>query len=474
MRQRQARILATIGPASSSKEMLKKLIEAGADGFRLNFSHGDHKIHKKTFQAIRALENDTGRPIAILQDLQGPKIRLGELPAPVTLEEGQSFILDGNEAIGDETRAHLPHPEILELLKEGHHIYINDGLVKLRVVEKLDCGGVKCIVLSTGAVSSRKGVNLPDVDLPVSAMTEKDRKDLKFGLSLGVDWVAVSFVQKAEDVLEVKQIVKGQAGVMAKIEKPNAVNRIDDIIAVSDAIMVARGDLGVEVPLEEVPSIQKRLIRKCRERGKPVVVATQMLESMIKNASPTRAEVSDVANATYEGADTLMLSAETASGDHPVTAVETMDRVIQRVERSSAWRPLVDARGVDVQPVVQDAICNAAYEVANSLDTAAIVTFTESGTTSVRMSRQRPEAPILALTPYETTARRMALTWGLNTMVTRSPENDKQMSKAAVRAVKDAGLAHRGTFAVLVAGVPFGITGTTNMVYVVPVVEEAE
>lgn len=474
MRQRQARILATVGPASASKDMLKKLAVAGADGFRLNFSHGDHKVHKKTYQTIRDLEHELGRSIAILQDLQGPKIRLGEMAEPVTLTQGKTFVLDSNTDAGDETRAHLPHPDILKLLNEGHHIYINDGLVKLRVTEKRADGSVVCTVLTTGTISSRKGVNLPDVDLPVSAMTEKDRKDLEFGLSLGVDWVAVSFVQKADDVLEVKKIVDGRAGVLAKIEKPNAVNRIDDIIAVSDAIMVARGDLGVEVPLEEVPSIQKRLIRKCRERGKPVIVATQMLESMVKNASPTRAEVSDVANATYEGADTLMLSAETASGDHPVAAVETMDRVIQRVERSSAWRPLVDARGVDVQPVMQDAICNAAYEVASSLDTAAIVTFTESGTTSIRMSRQRPEVPILVLTPYERTARRLSLTWGLNTMVTRSPENDKQMSKAAVRAVAEAGLAHRGTFAVLVAGVPFGITGTTNMVYVVPVEESGK
>lgn len=463
---RHAKILATLGPASTTPEVIRQLVQAGANGFRLNFSHGTKEDHAARVAIIRAIEEELGRPIAILQDLQGPKIRVGTFKEPVVLNVGDRFTLDSRPEPGDATRVHLPHPDILAVLKEGDPVYINDGLVRLKVVEKKP-ESVVTQVMAGGTVSDRKGVNLPGVDLPMSAMTDKDRKDVLVGLELGVDWVALSFVQRPEDVNELRSIVGTKVGIMAKIEMPNAVKRIDQIVAVSDAIMVARGDLGVEMPLEEVPPIQKRLIRKCREAGKPIVVATQMLESMINNPSPTRAEVSDVANATYEGADTLMLSAESASGKFPIEAVSMMDAIIRRVERSSAWRPLMDARHPDTEPDISDAITSAAFKVADALDVAAIVTFTSSGNTALRMARQRPLQPILTLTPHLKTARRLALTWGLQTVVAPDPTTVDDMIRIALAAAKDTRLGRAGQHIVLTAGVPFGVSGSTNMLRVV-------
>lgn len=473
LRDRHAKILATIGPSSSSPEMLQKLFNAGADAFRLNFSHGDYETHKNNIKNIRALEEKVGRPITILQDLQGPKIRLGEFAegAKHELAVGDFFVIDDDKKAGDKNRCQLPHPEILDILEKGDKVYINDGIVRMQVVEK-NGRKITCEVFEGGTVSSRKGVNLPGVDLPISALTQKDWNDLDFGLENDVDWVAVSFVQKEQDILDVKEKVQGKAAVLAKIEMPNAVKRIEAIIEASDAIMVARGDLGVECPIEDVPSIQKKLIRKCRKAGKPVIVATQMLESMIENASPTRAEVSDVANATFEGADALMLSAESAAGKHPEKAVQTMHNVISRVEKSSAWKDLIHAREIPTMPNTGDAITHAAAETAYALKANVIVTFTEYGSTALRMSRQRPKRPILAVTPHIKTARRINLAWGLNCLIKPNPTSQESLSDLAISAVKDAQLEDSKEPIVLTAGLPFGVAGTTNMIRVIHTTED--
>ncbi len=462
------KILATVGPASSSPEMLEKLVDAGVNGFRLNFSHGGHDEYREIVKAIRNIEKRRKTPITILQDLQGPKIRVGTFEGKKkhVLKVGDIFTLDNDKTGGTAQRVCLPHPEILEVLNIGDPVYINDGVVKMRVKDKKD-GAVICTVEASGTVSDRKGVNLPGVDLPFSAMTNKDRKDAKFGMELDVDWVALSFVQRPEDVLELREIIGNSARIMAKIEMPNATKRLEKIVEVVDGLMVARGDLGVEMPLEEVPPLQKRIIRKCREAGKIVVVATQMLESMTQANTPTRAEVSDVANATYEGADTLMLSAETASGDYPLEAVEVMARVISRIERSVAWKPLMDARHPNVVQNIGDAMAHGAYQISETLDISGIVTFTASGSTAMRMSRQRPLQPILTLTPEIKTARALSLAWGLHTNVSAEPETFDDLVPLATEALQAMELCGKGDNVLLTAGVPFGVSGSTNMVRVV-------
>ena len=464
---RHTKILATVGPASATPEMLKKLMDAGVAGFRLNFSHGSHDDHRKVVGHIRKLSDQKGLNIAILQDLQGPKIRLGvfEGDKKHTLEVGDTFQLDADDTPGDRTRVCLPHPEILEVLSEGDPVYVNDGVVKMRV-EKKSGREVICRVEAGGVISNRKGVNLPGVDLPFSALTDKDRKDAKFGMELGVDWVALSFVQRAKDIDDLRDIIGDSARVMAKIEMPNAVKRIDSIVQKVDGIMVARGDLGVEMPLEEVPAVQKRLVRKCREEGKIVVVATQMLESMTQNNTPTRAEVSDVANATYEGADTLMLSAETAAGNYPLEAVEVMARVIARVEASSSWKPLMDARRPTSAENIGDGITMGAYQISESLDISTIVTFTSSGSTAMRMSRQRPLQPVVLLTSKAQTARALNLGWGLYPQLAGELNTFEDLEVLSSKAVVSAGFARSGDNILLTAGVPFGVSGSTNMVRV--------
>lgn len=470
LRNRHAKILATVGPASSNPEILEQLVEAGADAFRLNFSHGDYSVHEANIKNIRALEAKIGRPITILQDLQGPKIRLGEFAdgAKYDLAVGDKFQVDNDPTPGDKTRCHLPHPEILEVLQKDDFIFINDGIVRLKIVEK-HADKVICEVFEAGTVSSRKGVNLPGVDLPISSITEKDWADLEFGLANGVDWVAVSFVQKEDDILDVKKRVGTKANVLAKIEMPNAVKRIDSIIAASDGIMVARGDLGVECPIEEVPGIQKDIIRKCREAAVPVIVATQMLESMIENATPTRAEVSDVANATFDGADAVMLSAESAAGKYPVKTVQTMNNIIEKAEQSSSWRPRMEDRLTKVKPSTGYAITYAAARTAEVLEAKAIVTFTEFGSTAFRMARQRPTQPIIAITPHVETARRINLAWGINCQIHENPTDQETLVEFAAEGAKSIGLAKAGDQIVLTAGLPFGVHGTTNMVRVVDV-----
>ena len=466
-RLRKAKIVATLGPASSDPAVIRQLFEAGADVFRLNFSHGTHEDHKKRFDAIRALEKDTGRPIAILQDLQGPKIRVGTLKAgPVKLERGATVRFRLGTEPGDAKEVPLPHPEVISNVMPGHTLMIDDGKLQLTVTA-CSTNSFDAKVVVGGMLSDRKGVNLPNTDLPISPLTEKDRRDLAFGLDLGVDWVALSFVQRAADVLEAQAIIKGRAGIMAKIEKPAALDRIEDIIPLVDSIMVARGDLGVEIPPEDVPGRQKELIRLCRQAGKPVIVATQMLESMIKSPSPTRAEASDVATAIYDSADAVMLSAESASGDWPVEAVAMMDRIISHTENHKLYRSIIEALQPTPENTTPHAISAAAADVADAIGAAAIVAFTASGTTAMRAARKRPKVPILALSPGAGIARRMSLLWGAHTLVTEEISTYDEMVAIARKHAVEEGFAKEGERIVVIAGIPFGRPGSTNNLRVV-------
>jgi len=461
-RQRNTKILATLGPASATPEAIDALFRAGADVFRLNFSHGSHAEHKARYDAIRAIEAESGRPIGVLADMQGPKIRLGRIEGgEADLVQGRRFRLDLDAAPGGAKRAPLPHPEVFGALAKGHHLLIDDGRVKLEV-ERVGDGFAETRVQVGGSISDRKGVNLPSTLLPLTSLTEKDLRDLSFALDLGVDWIALSFVQRPEDVADAKRLIAGRAAVMAKIEKPAAMQQIETIVELSDAVMVARGDLGVELPVEEVPGLQKQLVRLARRAGKPVVVATQMLESMVERPVPTRAEVSDVATAVYDGADAVMLSAETAAGDYPVEAVSTMSRVAEEVETDPLYGSIMDAVHFQPEATSADAITAAARQVAETISARAIVTYTTSGSTALRASRERPRVPVLVLTPRQDTARRLALAWGLHCVVTEDARDFTDMVDKACRFAQAEAFAARGERLVITAGVPFGTPGATN------------
>jgi pyruvate kinase len=463
-RTRHAKIVATLGPASADREAIQDLFAAGADVFRLNFSHGTHADHKLRLHTIRAIERQAGRPIGVLLDLQGPKLRLGTFAnGPVTLETGAAFRLDLERDIpGNQRRAPMPHPEIFQALEAGTDLLIDDGRVRLRVVS---CGPgyAETCVIAGGQVSDRKGVNVPGVVLPLSALTDKDRADLDYGLGLGVDWVALSFVQRAEDIAEIKAIVRGRAGIVAKLEKPAAINNLDAIVAASDAIMVARGDLGVEMPPEQVPAIQKRIVRACRKAGKPVIVATQMLESMVAAPVPTRAEASDVATAIYDGADAVMLSAESASGKYPREAVRIMDSIITQTEADADYRLASPSPDTDAAALASDGIGAAVRSVTELLPVAAVVAYTSSGYSALRMARERPRAPIIGMTPRPEVARRLALAWGVYPVLCEEVGDVLQMSAWACQTARREGIAGAGTTIVITAGVPFGTPGTTNL-----------
>jgi pyruvate kinase len=461
-RMRRIKILATLGPASSDSTAIRKLFEAGADVFRINMSHTSHDKMRELVATIRSVESSYGRPIGILVDLQGPKLRLGSFAeGSVQLNNGQSFTLDSDKAPGDNTRVHLPHPEILAALKPGHALLLDDGKVRLIAEETSPDHAVTRVVIG-GKMSDRKGVSLPDTDLPVSAMTPKDRADLEAALVTGVDWIALSFVQRADDVIEAKKLIRGRAAVMAKIEKPQAIDRLGEIIEVSDALMVARGDLGVELPLERVPSLQKQMTRMARRAGKPVVVATQMLESMIQSPVPTRAEVSDVATAVYEGADAIMLSAESAAGKFPVEAVSTMNRIGEEVERDPTYRGVVNAQRAEPEPTVGDAI-------ADTLDLSAIICWTSSGSTALRVARERPKPPVVAITPNLVTGRKLSVVWGVHCVVAEDAQNlDDMVNRAGSIAFRD-GFSRAGQRIIIVAGVPLRAPGTTNMLRIASV-----
>jgi pyruvate kinase len=463
-RQRSAKIVATVGPASNSPEKLEALFRAGVDLFRLNFSHGTHDDHRAVYDRIRALEKGVGRPIGIMADMQGPKLRLGNFTdKKVRLETGKTFRLDLDPKPGDVTRATLPHPEIFAAIEPGTQLLIDDGNVRLNVDR---CGEdfAETTVVIGGDVSDHKGVNVPNAVLPLSPLTQKDRADLAFALDLGVDWIALSFVQRPEDVAEARKLIAGRASVLVKLEKPAAIQRLNEIIELAEAAMVARGDLGVEMPPEDVPPVQRQIIHACRLAGKPVIVATQMLESMVRNPVPTRAEASDVATAVYEGADAVMLSAETAAGQYPVEAVAMMDRIIRRVQVDPIYFPgLHTAATVAAEQSASDAISSAAGQIAHTISASAILSYTTSGATALRMARERPDVPILALTSNLRTARRLAMAWGLHCVHTHDVRNFNEMVQHATSAARREGFAEKAQRVIITAGVPFGTPGATNI-----------
>jgi pyruvate kinase len=472
-RTRNAKIVATLGPSSSDQATLRRLFAAGADVFRLNFSHGSEAEHRARFDALRELEREVGRPIGILADMQGPKLRVGTFAdGPVLLSAGQDFRLDLDPAPGDARRVCLPHPEIFAALVAGAELLLDDGRLRL-VVQRCGPGFADTRVLVGGRLSDRKGVNVPGVLLPIAALTPKDLGDLALALKLGADWIALSFVQRPEDVSQARELIGTRAAIVSKIEKPSAVERLEEIVALSDAVMVARGDLGVELAAERVPAIQKRIVRCCRRLGRPVIVATQMLESMVTSPVPTRAEASDVATAVYDGADAVMLSAESAAGRYPVEAVDMMNRLIAEVEADPQHRRLIDASrdaaaagaGADVT----EAVCCAVRHAVASLRAAAIVCYTSSGHTSLRVARERPEAAVLSLTPNLGIARRLALAWGVHSVHSDDVSDVDQMSAVACTTARQEGFAEAGQSIVAIAGMPFGTAGTTNLMRIATV-----
>lgn len=467
-RGRKIKILATLGPASRSPEMIEKLLRAGADAFRVNMSHGDHETHAQTIAAIRAVEKDVGRPVAVLCDLQGPKLRVGQFKdGKAVIRHSGHFTLDRNPALGDETRVCLPHPELFGVLEKGQRLLIDDGKLRLKVIEASQ-DAILCSAEVGGVIMDRKGVNVPDAVVPVPALTEKDRRDLSFALEHGADWIALSFVQRPDDVAEARKLMGGSAtSLMAKIEKPAAIDRLDEIIELADGIMVARGDLGVELNPEEVPPLQKRIVASTRRSGKPVVVATQMLESMIESPAPTRAEVSDVANAVYDGADAVMLSAETASGAWPVEAVAIMDRIAGQVERDPGYRQQVSFADVLPDRTTADALAHSCASIAESLPIAGVIVFTGSGSTARRVARERPAAPMLVLTPSQKIARKLALLWGATAVTTKDIGSFEEMIAKGKRMALRHGFGAAGSKLIALAGVPFGTPGSTNLLHVV-------
>ncbi|HSO43693.1 MAG TPA: pyruvate kinase [Rhodospirillales bacterium] len=472
-RNRRTKIVATLGPSSDTAEAVDLLVARGADVFRLNFSHGTHDTHANLLRLIRAAEARHGTPLGVFADLQGPKLRLGTFASgPVKVEAGAPFRLDLDPAPGDGRRASLPHPEIFAVCRRGTTLLLDDGKVRLEVVSTgRDYAETR--VLTGGVLSDHKGVNLPDVMLAISPLTAKDRADLEFALGLGITTVALSFVQRPEDLDEARELVAGRANIIAKIEKPSAIEHLYAIVQRADAVMVARGDLGVEMPPEDVPSLQKRIIRACRYAGRPVIVATQMLESMMIAPAPTRAEASDVATAVYEGVDAVMLSGESAAGRYPVEAVSIMDRIIRRTERDWPYQRIVDADRAVPETTSADAITRAARQVAETISAHAIVTFTASGSTSLRAARERPPVPILALTPNEVVARNLALAWGVHPIkVDHFADLDRMLDQATQVAV-DQGYAGAGDRLVVTAGLPLETPGTTNALHIVKVAEGA-
>jgi pyruvate kinase len=468
-RRRRTKIIATLGPASSTTEVITRLFQTGADVFRLNFSHGSHEDHAARIASIREIEKRFDRPIGILADVQGPKLRVGKFSGgKVHLQTGQRFRLDLNPTPGDSTRVNLPHPEIIAAAAINTNLLLDDGKLRLRITHKRD-DHLETEVIFGGPLSDRKGVNVPDVILPIPALTAKDRIDLDFALRAGVDYIGLSFVQRPEDVIEAKEIAAGRAWIMVKMEKPQALDNLDEIIRLSDAVMVARGDLGVELPPEEVPLAQKRIVRAARQMGKPVVVATQMLESMITAPAPTRAEASDVATAVFDGADAVMLSAETAAGQYPYEAVNIMDRIVARVEQDEGWRHITDASRPDPEGSSSDAIAAAARQVAHTIGAPLIAAFTDSGMTALRVARERPDCPILGLTPRPETARRLAVVWGVHAVVAKEVDSFGAAAEEARDEARQEGLAQPGDQIVVTAGIPFRQSGGTNMLHVAKV-----
>jgi pyruvate kinase len=463
-RNRRVKIVATLGPASNNEKTIRALFEAGADVFRINMSHATPDALRHSHAIIRKIEAEFSRPIGILIDLQGPKLRIGKFESgAIRLTEGDIVSFVRRESVGGLGRVHLPHPEIFQAVQPGHALLLDDGKLRLRVVEASDVR-IDAEVLTSGTLESRKGISLPDTVIPLEAMTDKDRVDLEDALTVGVDWVALSFVQRAKDIAEARKLIRGRAAVMAKIEKPSALAELAEIIELADGIMVARGDLGVEMPVEKVPGLQKQITRAARNAGKPVVVATQMLESMILSPAPTRAEVSDVATAVFDGADAVMLSAESAAGQYPVEAVATMNRIAEEVETDATYQSIIHAQRTEPEATGADAIADAARQIAETLDLPAIACWTSSGSTGLRVARERPNCSIVAISPNVATGRRLAVVWGVHCIVAEDARSLDDMVDRACRLAFREGFAKAGQRIIIVAGVPLGTPGATNMV----------
>ena len=466
-RGRKVKILATVGPASRDPDMLRRLFRAGADAFRVNLSHGDHETHAETMHAIRMLEKEFNRPIAILCDLQGPKLRVGTFAeGQAVIPHGHRFTLDRDETPGDASRVCLPHKELFDVLRAGQRLLINDGKIRLRVTEATADRIVTTAEVG-GVISDRKGVNVPDAEIPIPALTDKDRRDLAFAIENGADWIGLSFVQRPEDLAEARRLMGGHGALCAKIEKPQAIKRLAEIIELADGVMVARGDLGVELNPEEVPPLQKKIVNMTRLTGKPVIVATQMLESMIESPAPTRAEVSDVANAVYDGADAVMLSAETAAGQWPEEAVMMMDAIARQVERDEAYKQRVRLLDTPPDPTTADALAHACMTIADTVAINAISVFTTSGASARRVTRERPAVPVMVLTPSVTVARKVALLWGAHSVATRDIGSFEEMIAKGKRMALRHGFGGAGSKLLFMAGVPFGMPGATNLLHVV-------
>lgn len=462
-RNRQTKIVATLGPASGNPEMMSKLYQAGVDVFRMNFSHGTHEAHRKNLETARALEKEFGRPIAMLADLQGPKNRIGKFANDyIEVKEGHVIRFDLDATLGDESRVCLPHPEVIAAMKKDDEILLDDGKVRVKVTEK-GKDYLVCKVIAGSKLSNNKGFNIPGVIIPMPALTDKDRVDLDAALEMGADWVAQSFVQTAADVAETKKIINGRAALMAKIEKPSALQFFTEILDHCDGIMLARGDLGVEIPPEDVPSVQKRIVRQTRDAGKPIIVATQMLESMIESPRPTRAEASDVATAVYDGTDAVMLSAETAAGKYPVEAVEIMDRICTSTESDDTYHAIMRSNHPQTEMDASDSITVAANNVARDIKAVCIANYTTSGGTTLRTARQRPDVPILSLTQNIATARKLTLSYGVHPFHMKEINSFAETVEWATKLSKEKGLAKKGERIVLTAGVPFGTPGSTNV-----------
>jgi len=469
-RSRKVKILATLGPASSDLKMIRRLMLAGADAFRINMSHGDQKQKAKLVEAIRTLEKEFGRPTTILFDLQGPKLRVGHFEGGGTvLEKGTRFIFDHDSKAGDNERVQLPHVELFQSVRPGTSILIDDGKVRLNVLEA-DDGQIVSEVKVGGRVSDNKGVNVPDVVVPIPALTDKDRDDLQFALEQRADWIALSFVQRPEDVAEARTLIGDRAALLAKIEKPAAIDQLNDIIALADAVMVARGDLGVELPPEQVPPLQNKIVATARQYGKPVVVATQMLESMITSPTPTRAEVSDVATAIYDGADAVMLSAESASGQYPCEAVQMMDRIANSVERDPSYQARIHFTQTRLEATTADALAGSARQIASTISATAMLCYTSSGSTARRIARERPPIPLLAMSASLHTSRRLGLLWGVHAVHSRDVASFEEMVEKAKRMALRHQIAKGGDRVIIMAGIPFATAGSTNVLHVVRLV----
>jgi pyruvate kinase len=462
-RYRSTKIVATLGPATATESKITELFKAGVDVFRLNFSHGTHRDHSAAYRKIRKLEKKIDRPVAVMADLQGPKLRIGTFKdETVELEAGDKFRLDLRDQPGSKSRVQLPHPEIFEAAKPGTDLLLDDGRIRLRV-KKVTAKTIDTEVLTAGTLSNRKGVNVPGVLLRLSALSDKDRADLDFALDLGVDWIALSFVQRPADVAEARKLINNRAAVLIKLEKPAAIEHLEELVEMTDAVMVARGDLGVELPPEKVPGLQKRIVKLSRQLGKPVVVATQMLDSMVHAPAPTRAEASDVATAVYDSADAVMLSAETAAGNYPIEAVEMMNRIIREVESHETYHAITAASHEAPEPTVSDAITLAARQVAETISAKCIITYTTSGSTTLRASRERPSVPVLCVTSSERTARRLAMAWGVHAVHIDNEERFSAVVKRAVETAKAHEFAESGDKIIITAGVPMGTPGSTNV-----------